>query len=47
VFLQYQRRIGSKPFAKEVTFREAVDINTSEDFTLAEIMLKSDIPNGG
>ena len=39
VFKQYKRRIGVKPFIKEVTFREAVDIDNPEDFDLAEIML--------
>lgn len=38
VFSKYRRRIGVKPFIKEVTYREAVDINTPEDFTLAEIL---------
>ena len=39
VFKQYKRRIGVKPFIKEVSFREAVDIDNPEDFDLAEIML--------
>lgn len=39
VFQHYKRRIGVKPFIKKVTFREAVDIDTPEDFDLAEIML--------
>ena len=39
VFLQYKRRIGIKPFIKEVTFKEAVDIDNPEDFDLAEVML--------
>lgn len=41
VFEKYHRRIGKKPFIKEVTYREAVDINTPEDFELAQLMLKS------
>lgn len=41
VFEKYHRRIGMNPFIKEVTYREAVDINTAEDFELAELMLKS------
>lgn len=39
VFSKYQRRIGESPFIKEVTYREAVDINGPEDFELAEIMV--------
>ena len=39
VFLKYKRRIGIKPYIKEVTFKEAVDINNPEDFRLAEAML--------
>lgn len=39
VFLHYKRRIGVKPFIKEVTFKEAVDIDNPEDFDLAEVML--------
>lgn len=39
VFLKYKRRIGVKPFIKEVTFKEAVDIDNPEDFDLAEMML--------
>lgn len=38
VFLQYKRRIGIKPFIKEVTFKEAIDIDNPEDFDLAEVM---------
>lgn len=39
VFEKYKRRIGMKPFIKEVSFREAVDIDNPEDFDLAEVML--------
>lgn len=39
VFLKYHRRIGKKPFIKEVSFKEAVDINNPEDFALAEALL--------
>lgn len=39
VFEKYNRRIGMKPFIKEVSFREAVDIDNPEDFQLAEVML--------
>lgn len=40
VFLNYRRRIGMNPFIKVVSYREAVDINTPEDFELAEMMAK-------
>lgn len=39
VFEQYHRRIGIKPYIKEVSFKESIDINYPEDFQLAEIML--------
>ena len=39
VFLKHKRRVGVKPFIKEVTFKEAVDIDNPEDFDLAEVML--------
>ncbi len=39
VFLKHKRRIGVKPFIKEVTFKEAVDIDNPEDFDLAQVML--------
>lgn len=39
VFLKYKRRVGVKPFIKEVTFKEAVDIDNPEDFDLAEVMV--------
>ena len=39
VFLRYRRRIGIKPFIKEVSFKEAVDIDELNDFKLAEILL--------
>ena len=39
VFEQYHRRVGKKPYIAEVSRREAVDINTFEDFQFAEIML--------
>lgn len=35
----YRQRIGEKPFICEVTKREAVDINTAEDFEMAERLL--------
>ncbi len=43
VFEKLHRRIGEKPYIKEVDFKEAVDINNYEDFELAEIMLKANI----
>ncbi len=39
VFLKYHRRIGKNPYVKEVSFKEAVDINNPEDFDLAEALL--------
>ena len=39
VFNKYHRRIGVNPFIKEVSFKEAVDINNPEDFQLAEVMV--------
>jgi len=39
VFMTTRRRIGVKPFIKEVSYKEAVDINNPEDFKLAEAML--------
>jgi CMP-N-acetylneuraminic acid synthetase len=39
VFEQYHRRIGNNPYIHEVTYKEAVDINTLEDFKLAEAIL--------
>lgn len=41
VFLKYHRRIGVKPYIKEVSFKEAVDIDNPEDFELAQIMLNA------
>lgn len=39
VYLKYHRRIGITPFVKEVSLKEAVDINNSEDFLLAELLV--------
>lgn len=39
VFEKHHRRIGKKPFVKEVSFRESIDINNPEDFVLAETFL--------
>ena len=38
VFTSYRRRIGKNPCIVEVPFKESIDINTPEDFQLAEIM---------
>lgn len=43
VFVKYKRRIGMKPFIKEVTYKEAVDVNTREDFELAKALLQIDL----
>ena len=42
VFNKYHRRIGEKPFIKELSFKESIDINNPEDFELAEIFLNVD-----
>ena len=39
MYKKLKRRIGDNPFVKEVTFREAIDINNPEDFDLAEALL--------
>lgn len=39
VFVVHHRRIGLTPFVKEVSFKEAVDINNPEDFTLAQALV--------
>lgn len=39
VFEQYHRRIGMKPYIREVSLKESIDINYPEDFELAKIML--------
>lgn len=43
VFESCHRRIGKKPYIKEVSFKEAVDINNPEDFRLAEAMVSIDL----
>jgi len=45
VFEIYRSRIGKKPFIKEVTFKESIDINGYEDFQLAEILCKHEFMN--
>lgn len=42
VFEKYHRRIGRYPFIKEVSFKEAVDIDNPEDFNLAEALVNID-----
>lgn len=39
VYEKYKRRIGKRPFIKEVSFKEAVDIDHPEDFDLAEALV--------
>lgn len=43
VFEKYHRRIGVRPFIKEVSLKEAVDIDNPEDFKLAEILVNVNI----
>lgn len=43
VFETTHRRIGKKPYVREVSFKEAVDINNPEDFRLAEAMVNVDL----
>lgn len=43
VFTQLGRRIGSNPYIHEATFKESIDINTSADFKLAELLLNVDL----
>lgn len=43
VFLKLKRRIGVNPFIKEVSYKEAVDINNPEDFSLAEALVNINI----
>lgn len=43
VFEKYHRRIGVNPHIHEASFKEAIDINNPEDFSLAEAMLNINI----
>lgn len=43
VFEKYKRRIGVNPYIKEVSFKEAVDIDTPDDFKLAELFVNSEM----
>lgn len=42
-YRKYHRRVGGKPFVKEVSFKEAVDINNPEDFELAKALLNIEL----
>lgn len=39
VFEWYHMRVGEHPYIREIGYREAIDINTMEDFVLAEQFL--------
>jgi 3-amino-5-hydroxybenzoic acid synthesis related protein len=39
VFKNYKRRIGKNPYIQEVSWREATDINTYEDFEIARMIV--------
>ena len=43
VFLKLNRRIGNTPYIKVVSYKEAVDINNPEDFSLAEALINLDL----
>lgn len=43
VYEKYRRRIGKKPFIKEVSFKESVDIDNPEDFDLAEALVNIEL----
>ena len=43
VYEKSGRRIGENPFIKEVSMKESIDIDTLEDFKLAEILVNNDI----
>ena len=43
VFKNYRRRIGINPFIKEVSVKEAVDINNREDYELAKALVNIDL----
>ncbi len=43
VFEKYRRRIGEKPYIKEISYKETVDIDTPDDFKLAELFVKSEV----
>jgi len=43
VFEKYRRRIGETPFIKEVSIKESVDIDSPEDFLMAEALVNINI----
>ncbi|MCC8104667.1 MAG: acylneuraminate cytidylyltransferase [Clostridiales bacterium] len=43
MYKREHRRIGKKPFIKEVNYKEAIDINNPEDFSLAEALVDVNI----
>lgn len=43
VYKKYRRRVGVKPFIKEVSFKETVDIDNPEDFDLAEALVNMNL----
>jgi len=38
-YVKTHRRVGNFPYIKEVGFKEAIDINTPEDFKIAELFI--------
>jgi len=45
-FFKNRTRVGKNPFLYEVDKLEAIDIDTEEDFLLAELLMKEKIKNG-
>jgi len=43
VFEEHRRRIGVLPYICEVSFKESIDINTPDDFKLAQALLNIDL----
>lgn len=43
MYQKYGRRVGEQPYIKEVSFKESVDINNPEDFSLAQALLHIDL----
>ena len=43
IYRKFHRRIGMRPYIREVTFKEAIDINNFDDFKLASAMLNVEI----
>ena len=43
VFTTLKRRIGTNPYIKIVNFKESVDINNPEDFSLAEALINIEL----